>query len=405
MVNKTTFLLTVIVITTMATSGLGQDDDPCAKVTCSNHGDCIFVEGRPLCACHEGYEADSIGLGCKPLPSTTMEAQQKLPDVKECSSDGDCKSPNLCYEEECVSKTEKKKRKKNAKRNAAWATLTPDEVQKKKKKSKDMIVSGSILVGLGLVSGALGATLMSIGVNKCEERLVGEGAEAYWDDGCSKNESDLATNMHTSGFIMATASAALLIPGVVVLAIGAADKKRLARNEPTIGFNPAWTDKDLRNRASNRSKARAGIALTITGTFALAGGLGWIGFDTVIPVPFFCSSAAFLASGIPLWVSGGRRLANDKKYNRGLKISGIVLTITGALLVATGAVTSAATNIEIPVLMGLGFSGPLLALGIPLWLVGARRLKRSSSSVTLPEPVIAISPETSTYSLGMKWNF
>ncbi|MCP4603277.1 MAG: hypothetical protein GY847_22640 [Proteobacteria bacterium] len=157
----------------------------------------------------------------------------------------------------------------------------------------------------------------------------------------------------------------------------------------------------LRYRDSNRSKARAGIALTVTGSFVLASGLGLLGFETFIAVPVLCSSALFLAPGIPLWAVGGRRLGYDKKYNRGLKISGIALTITGASLVAAGAVSSVAFGgFEIPIIMGTGFGLPLLAFGIPLWVVGARRLKRSAA---IPDPTISISPKTSTYGFGLKW--
>ena len=160
----------------------------------------------------------------------------------------------------------------------------------------------------------------------------------------------------------------------------------------------------LRLHDSNRSKVRAGIALTTIGCLTLAGGVGWLG-EGSIAAPFLISSVAFLGPGIPLWISGGKNLVDDQKYNRGLKILGISLSVTGALLVATGAVmTGMWGGFELPLLFGLGFGGPLLAFGIPLWIVGAYRLKRlKKNSAALPEPTIAISPETSTYGLGLKW--
>ncbi len=314
-----------VTIVTMTTSVLAQDADPCAKVTCSNHGDCVFVEGRPLCACHEGYEADSVGLGCKPV------AQH--PKVKECSSDKNCPGPDFCYEGECVSKAEKRKKKRKAKRDAAWASLTPFELAKKRKKSKDMIVSGSIILSLGVVSAALGTTLAAVGVNMCEEREIEDGADVYWDDGCSDNKSRRANGMFVSGWIMAPVGGVLLIPGALVLALGVVDKKRLARNESTIGFNPAWTDHSVRNFTPSEWKKK-------------------------------------------------------KKQSRDMIIAGSVLTAAGGLTIGAG-IISDPTGMDGP-MMFLGSIGMgALAISIPVLSVGLKRKKRvlaarSTSALKIP---------------------
>jgi len=54
----------------------------CANIGCSGHGKCAVLDGRPTCACDDGFRADPTnGLGCLPLaaveavaPKTTAEA-------------------------------------------------------------------------------------------------------------------------------------------------------------------------------------------------------------------------------------------------------------------------------------------------------------------------------------------
>jgi hypothetical protein len=44
----------------------------CALINCSGHGLCIEQDGRPMCACNDGFAPDGInGLSCLPLPQTT----------------------------------------------------------------------------------------------------------------------------------------------------------------------------------------------------------------------------------------------------------------------------------------------------------------------------------------------
>ncbi len=66
-------------------SNAGNTDDPCAVVTCANHGICVIVKGGPVCACNEGYEADpTTGLSCRPTRSikrlVPVQERQQLPE-------------------------------------------------------------------------------------------------------------------------------------------------------------------------------------------------------------------------------------------------------------------------------------------------------------------------------------
>ncbi|MBW2263754.1 MAG: hypothetical protein JRG91_17470 [Deltaproteobacteria bacterium] len=74
-------LLALALLLVLAAPGhaLGQDD-PCAGVSCSNHGTCVTRDGDPACACDEGYFPDeTTGLSCQPVPEP---AAAKGPDMK-----------------------------------------------------------------------------------------------------------------------------------------------------------------------------------------------------------------------------------------------------------------------------------------------------------------------------------
>ncbi len=52
-----------------------KSSDPCAVVTCANHGTCVVKEGDPICACDDGYEADpATGLSCRPIVAPLQAA-------------------------------------------------------------------------------------------------------------------------------------------------------------------------------------------------------------------------------------------------------------------------------------------------------------------------------------------
>jgi hypothetical protein len=39
--------------------------DPCTRIGCSGHGNCVVVGGGPTCACEDGYQPDAVnGLSC-----------------------------------------------------------------------------------------------------------------------------------------------------------------------------------------------------------------------------------------------------------------------------------------------------------------------------------------------------
>jgi len=88
-----------IVTWTLSTSVFAQDADPCEKVTCSNHGDCIVKGDEPVCACHEGYIPDATtGLSCQPSPqsdaqdtnetATAATVAPTAPDTSPTAGDG-----------------------------------------------------------------------------------------------------------------------------------------------------------------------------------------------------------------------------------------------------------------------------------------------------------------------------
>ncbi len=54
----------------------------CALVNCSGHGLCIEQDGKPMCACNEGYAPDSTnGLSCLPFTTTTTLLVPARPPV------------------------------------------------------------------------------------------------------------------------------------------------------------------------------------------------------------------------------------------------------------------------------------------------------------------------------------
>ena len=60
-------LLVVGTALILALPASAQDEDPCSKVACSGHGNCLVVNGVPRCACSAGYTADASQLNCVPI--------------------------------------------------------------------------------------------------------------------------------------------------------------------------------------------------------------------------------------------------------------------------------------------------------------------------------------------------
>ncbi len=76
-------LLSGFLIVTLSGKVAAQESDPCEKVSCSNHGDCIIKGGDPVCACHEGDTPDeTTGLSCQSVSltkkATSAEPQNPL---------------------------------------------------------------------------------------------------------------------------------------------------------------------------------------------------------------------------------------------------------------------------------------------------------------------------------------
>jgi hypothetical protein len=61
-------------------SSAAQSPGPCAGIGCSGHGTCAVLDGRPTCACDEGFRADPTnGLGCLPLEAAPPAAPSLPP--------------------------------------------------------------------------------------------------------------------------------------------------------------------------------------------------------------------------------------------------------------------------------------------------------------------------------------
>ncbi len=195
-----------------------EDTDICAKVTCGNHGDCIVkTDGNPVCACHEGYSPDaSTGLSClpvssakaadaaqpvaKPKPKAEAKPEPKPipppPPNQQCSVDEHCKHYTVCYEGLCIDKIKKKQ-------YLEWSNMP---LEAKTKKANNMIIAGSVLVGVG---GAV--TIVG-----CINFFVGAFAEDK--------------SIFKSGFILAPIGMVTVIVGAAVLSVGTKLKKHPTRN-------------------------------------------------------------------------------------------------------------------------------------------------------------------------------
>lgn len=95
-----------------------QDTGSCEDVSCAGHGKCVVKGGEPVCACDEGYQADSVGLSCVPLvaqppaqtsvaPAATENGISPIPEGKECAWDVHCRRPRRCDTDmgRCLSRT------------------------------------------------------------------------------------------------------------------------------------------------------------------------------------------------------------------------------------------------------------------------------------------------------------
>ena len=131
------------------------------------------------------------------------------------------------------------------------------------------------------------------------------------------------------------------------------------------------------------------------------------------------------AEGTARAEDGAAQLQLQSRLHRaeGMRIVGIVHTslgiattvVAGGFLVS-GIVAEANNDPEQPTMggfasflaSGIWFAGSVVALavGIPLWVVGARRRARLTEGVArLPMPSFAADPARSTYGFGLTWAF
>jgi len=66
-------------VCSLAASAAADDEpeaaqDPCANVTCSDHGKCISIGGVAQCSCYDGHVGTDDGTDCQPLPEDSAQA-------------------------------------------------------------------------------------------------------------------------------------------------------------------------------------------------------------------------------------------------------------------------------------------------------------------------------------------
>lgn len=132
-----------------------------------------------------------------------------------------------------------------------------------------------------------------------------------------------------------------------------------------------------------------------------------IGFSALMGL----TSVAIFAVGAPLWLTGGRSMTYDPygalpptdqaKVRRSptMMIGGIAFTTAGAALLATGLATTAQTDSPGAFIPNLLLGGPLLGLGIPLWVKGAANVRPENAYALAPK--VQIAPG----SMQLDWTF
>ncbi len=132
-----------------------------------------------------------------------------------------------------------------------------------------------------------------------------------------------------------------------------------------------------------------------------------IGFGALMGL----TSVAIFAVGAPLWLTGGRSVTYDAhgalpasnqasvRRSPTMMIGGIAFTAAGAGILATGFATTAQADSAAAFIPHLLVGGPLLGLGIPLWLKGAADVR--------PENAYALAPKVQVApgSVRLDWTF
>ena len=165
----------------------------------------------------------------------------------------------------------------------------------------------------------------------------------------------------------------------------------------------------LRHTVRNDAKLGSGIILAGVGMSGLVGATAAFSYGILDDAAdggdamafgalMGLTSVAVFAVGAPLWLTGGRSVthgahsATDQaKVRRSptMMVGGIAFTAAGAAILATGFATTAQEDNAAVFIPNLLVGGPLLGLGIPLWLKGAADVRPENAYALAPKVQIA----------------
>jgi hypothetical protein len=194
----------------------------CSLINCSGHGLCIEQDGKPMCACNEGYTPDSVnGLSCLPytqIPSVSAAASRSVQDLEREAALMQFYSvlPNYPVDRDYVRFT-------RIKDYGRYSGSFPDYMAERFHGQK----AGGIAVTA--IGGALtvAATLfLVIGTN--EDTFIRQCSESYMNAG-DYSCDDRQTLFLVFGNVFAVASITLYSIGIPKLALGSSRLKKINR--------------------------------------------------------------------------------------------------------------------------------------------------------------------------------
>ena len=92
------YSLLVAILILLVSSYASSRENACDKIACSGHGTCVVRSNEPVCACSNGYIADSTGLNCFPSDSNDTKQESEISEhwLKiTCSNNGTCAIENI----------------------------------------------------------------------------------------------------------------------------------------------------------------------------------------------------------------------------------------------------------------------------------------------------------------------
>ena len=189
--------------------------DLCAGVVCSNQGTCIVKGGAPLCACNEGYMADTAGTGCIPVtgtpaPTSTSEQAAAVDSAETGPSDTATPSASSAKDQAFAQTTEPPPGPGLAETvsDPSTAPVNQPTVHPNKKR-KALISAGAALLGVGALSAMFGGVATVMALNAADDY----NTEFHESD---KESARLWTGLMWGGF---GAGVGLMIAGTVLLVI------------------------------------------------------------------------------------------------------------------------------------------------------------------------------------------